>query len=114
MITLTVAGALGAVCRYLLTGWVQRISRSEFPFGTLLVNLSGGFAVGLVAGVAHPESVASLAAFGFLGGFTTYSTWMVETLRLGPTIRLRGAPANLLLTLIGGILFAAAGFAMTH
>jgi CrcB protein len=108
------AGGLGAVGRYLLSGFVQEHSRSDFPVGTLTVNLAGALLLGTVAGIDHLQSAMSLAAAGFLGGFTTFSTWMVETTRLaGPPIRSR-AFLNLAFTLLAGIAFAAAGYSLTN
>jgi len=110
----TVAGALGAMCRYLASGTIQGRSRSDFPVGTLAVNLSGAFLIGLVAGATQLNSTASVAALGFLGGFTTFSTWMIETIRLGmPALRAR-AVVNLTLTLGAGIALTAAGYSLTN
>lgn len=103
----TIMGALGAVVRYLLSGWAQRASRSDFPIGTLTVNLAGAFLVGTVALSGDLESVLVVASMGFLGGFTTFSTWMTETLRLGPVSVT--SVLNLFVTLIGGVAVAAIG-----
>jgi fluoride exporter len=110
----TIAGAAGALCRYLLAGVVQRRSGSDFPVGTLAVNLTGAFLVGAIAGLDDLGSSATLAAAGFLGGFTTFSTWMIETVRLGiPPLRAR-AVLNLALTLVAGIVLAACGYSLTN
>lgn len=110
----TFAGAVGAVCRYLISGMVQQRTRSDFPLGTLAVNLVGALLIGLIAGADELESAATLAAFGFLGGFTTFSTWMIETIRLGlPPLRRRAA-ANLAFTLLAGVALAAAGYSLTN
>jgi CrcB protein len=106
-----VTGAAGAVCRYLLSGAVQSGSRSDFPIGTLTVNLTGALLIGLVAGVGD-GSTGALAALGFLGGFTTFSTWMIETIRLGMVqLRLR-AVLNLAVTLTLGIGLTAVGYSL--
>jgi CrcB protein len=108
------AGGLGAVGRYLLSGFVQERTRSNFPVGTLTVNLTGAFLLGTIAGVDHLQSTTTLVAAGFLGGFTTFSTWMIETIRLGgPPIRSR-ALTNLALTLLAGIALAAAGYSLNN
>lgn len=110
----TVAGAVGAVCRYLLSGVVQERTRSDFPVGTFTVNLVGAFLLGLTAGIDDLQSTATLAAVGFLGGFTTFSTWMIETIGLGiPSIRSRAA-VNLALTLLAGVALAAGGYSLTN
>lgn len=105
------AGAAGAVCRYLVSGWAQMLSNSGFPVGTLTVNLSGSLAVGLVAGAGSLQSPLTIGAIGFLSGFTTYSTWMVETVRLGAISP--AATANLVATLVGGVALAGLGYTLT-
>jgi fluoride exporter len=113
-LVITLAGALGALCRYLISGAVQESSRSDFPVGTLAVNLTGAFLLGLVAGADGLQPGGSLAAAGFLGGFTTFSTWMIETIRLGmPPIRSR-ALVNLVLPLLAGVALAAVGYSLTN
>jgi CrcB protein len=108
------AGAFGALSRYLLGGFVQEQTRSEFPVGTLVVNLVGAFLLGIVVGIDDFGSTFTIIAAGFLGGFTTFSTWMFETLSLGfPPLRSR-ALFNLCFTLIGGVALAAAGYSLTH
>ena len=114
LLVATLAGAAGAVLRYVVSGVVQRRTRSGFPLGTLTVNLSGAFLLGLVAGVDNLESSTTLATAAFLAGFTTFSTWMIETLRLGPSpFRLRPI-ANLLITLVPGVILCAAGYSLTN
>jgi CrcB protein len=93
---------------------VQQQTRSDFPLGTLAVNLAGAFLLGLLAGGDDPHSALNLAGIGFLGGFTTFSTWMIETIRLGiPPLRGR-AVANLALTLLAGIMLAAFGYSLSN
>lgn len=112
LLALSLAGAVGAVCRYVMSGWIQARHQSGFPFGTLAVNLSGSFGLGLVAGLGDIESVWALAAFGFFGGFTTFSTWMIET--IGLRLVSPRAALNLTLTLAGGVLGAGAGFMLIN
>jgi CrcB protein len=110
----TAAGALGALSRYLVSGTIQRRSQSHFPVGTLAVNLAGALLIGLVVGATRLGSMEAIAAVGFLGGFTTFSTWMIETIRLGmPTLKCRAA-INLALTLIVGVALTAAGYSLTN
>ena len=109
----SLAGAVGAVCRYAVSGWAQQASRSDFPVGTLAVNLAGSFLLGVTVGIDQLGSETSLLAVGFFGGFTTFSTWMVETIRLGFPRTLR-ATASILLSLIAGVALAAAGYSLTN
>lgn len=79
-------GFVGAISRFLLAGWVQKLSHSAFPFGTLSVNLLGSFFIGfLFFYVQHANFSPSLKLFcvtGLLGSLTTFSTFSLETLVL--------------------------------
>lgn len=113
MILLAIAaGATGAVCRYLISGVVQKVSRSDFPLGTLAVNLTGSFLIGAFSPTGMTDSVATTAGLAFLGGFTTFSSWILESLRLGP--HSTAAVMNLCVTLAGGVSAAALGYSLTH
>jgi CrcB protein len=81
---LTLAGAgLGAVFRYVLGGWVNHGMGSAFPWGTLVVNVLGCFALGLLEGAGpRDEVLLFVAGRGLIAGFTTFSTLMLETLNL--------------------------------
>ena len=96
-------GGLGAIGRFLLDGAVaSRLGRS-FPFGTLAVNLTGTFALGALYGAAVGDDALRLAGVGFLGAYTTFSTWALEAHRLGEDGRTRLGLANLLVSLALGI-----------
>jgi len=106
-----VAGSIGALVRYVVTGWMQQWTRSALPVGTAVVNVVGAFLLGVVVGSMGLDSTVAIAAFGFLGGLTTFSTWMVETVNFAVEPGYRTAAlANLLLPLIVGVTFAALGF----
>jgi CrcB protein len=82
-----IGSALGGMSRYLLGGWVQRLSGGVFPMGTLLVNLSGSFLLGLIYRYALDSTAVSvemrtLLTIGFCGGYTTFSTFSYETAKL--------------------------------
>lgn len=110
----SLAGAVGALARYLLSGFVQQRVDTDLPVGTLAVNLSGALLIGVVVGIDDLQSSATLIAAGFLGGFTTFSTWMIETVRLGiPPLRGR-ALFNLMIALTAGVALAAAGYSLTN
>jgi CrcB protein len=80
------AGATGAVARYLVMRFVAKHSRSQFPLGTLFINVLGAFLIGLLLSLATQKIMTSLLqsilATGFLGGFTTYSTMNWEGIQL--------------------------------
>ena len=96
-------GAVGATARFLLDGVVSARASSIFPVGTLVVNLTGAFALGFVTGKLSGDAQL-LVGTGLLGGYTTFSTWMFESHRLGEDGELRAGVVNLLGSLILGIL----------
>lgn len=87
VVGIAVAGALGALARYGLEGLVSRRTGGQFPWGTLVVNVSGAFALGLFFTLATERWAAapwlrSSATIGFLGAYTTFSTLSFESYRL--------------------------------
>lgn len=116
-VVIGVFGALGALARYGVSGAVQRLWRTTFPVGTLVVNLTGALGAGLLLGIAVGRDVPDLvllgAGVGFLGGYSTFSTWMVETVlaaESGGGVGLRRAAENLAVPLIAGVALAGLGF----
>ncbi len=115
MLTLTaifVGGGLGSVCRYLISLFVAERSSGAFPWGTLAVNVVGSFLIGLIVAAAArhfedlPEALRLGAAVGFCGGFTTFSTFSMEAVRL-----LRdGQTATALLYVGASVVLSLAGF----
>jgi len=104
-----VLGGVGAVLRFLVDGAVSaRLGRS-FPYGTLIVNLSGALVLGLLAGLAPGREEALLAGTATVGSYTTFSTWMFETQRLGEDRQVRYLVANLAVSLVAGVATAALG-----
>jgi len=80
-------GAIGTGARYLLSGWLLRVAGPGFPWGTLAVNIVGSFLLGLLMHVALMSELCTptlrlALTTGVIGGFTTYSTFNYETLRL--------------------------------
>lgn len=79
-------GAIGTGARYLLSGWVQRVTGAGFPYGTLAVNVIGSFLLCLLMQIGLstdllPPTLRVVLATGVMGGFTTYSAFNYETLR---------------------------------
>ena len=107
LLWIVVAGGLGSGSRYLIGTWaVERIG-AGFPYGTILVNLLGCFAIGFAMQAASvsawsPELRAAVTA-GFLGGFTTYSSFNHETLTLFANGFPVAAAVNVAITLAGGL-----------
>ncbi|UMB68171.1 fluoride efflux transporter CrcB [Mycobacterium paraterrae] len=97
------AGGVGAVLRFLLDGAVARRAGKSFPFGTLAVNISGAALLGFLGALALDRQAALLAGTAFVGSYTTFSTWMLETQRLGEERQLRNAVANVVASIVLGI-----------
>ena len=100
---IAVGGALGSLLRYWVQGWAQRLSGGAFPTGTLVVNLTACFAVGLLAGFfAGPQLVREEYRIGLtvgvLGAYSTFSTFGLETFNLGNDGEFALAALNLLLS----------------
>ena len=110
------AGALGTGARFLVGVWAERAFRSSFPFGTLIVNVVGSFLIcaimhlSLKAGVVSPAHRVVLTT-GFLGGFTTYSAFVYETLAAADAKAWRLGLLNVSATLVLGLLAGLAGVA---
>ena len=94
LLAVALLGGVGASGRVLLDGVLTRRASTPFPVGILVVNLLGAFAAGLVAGFAMTGDARRLIATGLLGGFTTFSTWMLQTDRLAAQRHRRLAIAN--------------------
>ena len=112
-------GAIGSVLRYLVGLAAARSLGPAFPFGTLTVNLVGGFLIGLVAGVfairaEAPQELRVFLITGCLGGFTTFSAFSLETVVLAQSTSLAKATAYVLLSVGLAVLAAAAGFSLTR
>jgi CrcB protein len=103
------AGGFGAVLRFMVDGAVARRAARSFPLGTLAVNISGAALLGLVGGLALSRHAALLADTAFIGSYTTFSTWMLETQRLGEERQIRGAVTNLIVGIMLGIAAASLG-----
>ena len=102
------AGAAGTGARYLIAVWAAQRLGSAFPYGTLVVNLIGCFAI---AGLMHaaltlgwPATTRAAVTIGFIGGLTTYSSFNYETMRLFEESAPATAALNLALTLLGGFM----------
>lgn len=100
-------GGAGAVARFVVDRAVSRRVGRPFPFGTLAVNLSGALLLGFIGALALPPDLALLAGTAFVGSYTTFSTWMLETQRLGEERQLWPAVANIVVSVVLGL--AAAG-----
>jgi fluoride exporter len=110
-----VAGAVGAPARYLLDDAISSRTQGVFPWGTLAINVSGSFLLGLLTGLAlfHglPATPRLILGTGFCGAYTTFSTFTYETVRLAEEGAVNEAVRNALASLVLGAAGAAAGLA---
>ena len=110
------AAALGAVSRYLVDQAVANKWESAFPWGTWVINVTGSFALGLLTGLAlhHGLSahVVSVLGTGICGGYTTFSTFNFESVRLAEDGSLAGAVGSIAGSIAAGLLAAACGLGL--
>ncbi len=110
-----VGGFIGSVLRYLVSGYVQQVSKGTgFPYGTLTVNVVGCFVIGFLAQLAESRGIftTELRLFvfvGLLGGFTTFSSFGNETFNLARDGQMLGALANIGANMIVGLLAVVVG-----
>jgi len=105
------AGGAGAGLRYVVDRLLTPAAGMRFPWGILVVNVSGSFALGVITGLgaAIAPELSLVLGLGLLGGYTTFSTVSVETVLLGQRGRRRGALVNLFGTLALAVLAAGLG-----
>jgi fluoride exporter len=96
-------GGLGSVARYLVDDFVSARESSVFPAGILAVNLLGAFLIGVLTGAAVDGDAGRLLATGLLGGFTTFSTWMLDSQRLHENGHRSAFWLNLAISLVVGL-----------
>lgn len=106
-----IGGALGAPARYLCDYWIQSLHNRDWPWGTLIVNWLGSFALGMATNL--DMELAALMSVGFLGAFTTWSTFSVEIVRLAQEDGWTEGLGYLALSLVGGIALAFCGHALS-
>lgn len=116
LLLIALAGSLGALARYGLAGLVQNNSGSSFPWGTVTVNVLGTFLFGFVWSLADERLLISaetrlIVLTGFMGAFTTFSTFMFETGTLMQDDQWFLAVGNLAVQLVAGIVCLFLGLA---
>lgn len=113
---LIVAGALGAVLRYQVDRSVQRRLGSDAPIGIMVVNVSGSLVLGVLTGAAVHHSLSApwlvVAGTGFIGAYTTFSTFTFDTVRLADDHQWGTSVLNLAAGLALGVAAAAGGLAL--
>ncbi len=117
IILLSMGGACGTLCRYWLSGVVQRLAGTNFPFGTFAVNILGCFLFGTIWGYMENRiglggDLRLLILSGFMGAFTTFSTYMFETATLVKFTQYFQAAANIAGQSVAGLVLVLAGIAI--
>jgi CrcB protein len=102
-------GGAAAAARFAIDAEIAARAGSEFPLGILAVNLSGAFALGLVAGLALHGEALTIVAGGGIGSYTTFSTWMLDSHRLAAAGRADLAWLDVGLSLVAGFAAVALG-----
>jgi CrcB protein len=117
LVLVGVGGFFGAIARRVVDLWVSDRAQSAFPFGTLVINLTGSFVLGLLFAWATerdvlPAGIRGPVMIGFLGAYTTFSTWMLESWRLVEDGAWQLAAINLVGSVGLGLVAVVAGLAL--
>ena len=109
LLLIFLAGGTGSLARYLLGGWVQRQGTESFPLGTLIVNVVGCLLIGFLTAafsgrILLREEYRIMITIGFIGGFTTFSTFGLETFTLLDDGQFMRATMNVVLSVGLGLL----------
>ena len=110
-------GAIGSMARYAMGSFLGRRAGWDYWLGTMAVNISGAFVLGILIGifgenVTDDPALRTGLTVGFLGGFTTFSTWMVESVELVGAGRMSEGIVNVVLAVTLGLLAALGGLAI--
>ena len=114
-----IGGAIGSALRYGMSTWIAEASHSTFPWGTLTVNVLGSLVIGLFTGLTGPDGPLlvspvgrAFVTIGILGGFTTFSSFSLQTMLLLQDGQWISAVGNVLSSVVLCLLAAGAGIAL--
>jgi CrcB protein len=119
LLVIFLAGGAGSVARYLVSGWVQRQGTESFPLGTLVVNVLGCLLIGFLTAAFSGrfllrEEYRIMITVGFIGGFTTFSTFGLETFTLLDDGQVMRAMMNVLLSVALGMVAVWFGYRLAQ
>ena len=113
-----VGGAIGSALRYAMSSWISEATHSTFPWGTLVVNVIGSFVIGFFTGLTGPDgpllvspAARAFVTIGILGGFTTFSSFSLQTMLLVQDGQWFSAAGNILSSVVLCLVAAGAGIA---
>jgi CrcB protein len=116
VLALAAAGGIGALARFWLDNFTRSVTDFEFPLGTMMINVTGSFTLGVITGLVlfhgAPTAFERIAGTGFCGGYTTFSTASFETVRLVQEGKTRHALVNALGTVALTLTAAGLGLAL--
>ena len=114
LISIALGGASGAVMRYIVSGLAHKITFTTFPIGTLAVNLIGCFVLGFIWQITQeiimPSYLKTFITIGFLGAFTTFSTYALETFFLLREGEFLLFAMNICISTLGGLILVFSGY----
>jgi CrcB protein len=118
IVLLLTGGAIGTLARYALGGFTHKVYTGTFPMGTLMVNLLGSLVIGFLWGISESKNISpnyrTFVFIGLLGGFTTFSSYALETMNLIRENEVQQAITNILATNILGLVAVFAGFLLAR
>ena len=116
VLAVALAGALGAPARYLVERGISSRTGRRFPFGTLVVNVTGSLALGFITGLALYHGLAStpraVVGTGFIGAYTTFSTYAYETIDVAERSSSRLATTYAVASIVAGVAAATLGLVL--
>lgn len=118
VLLIAAGGAAGTLLRYWISGYAYKIGGGDFPWGTLVVNLIGAFFIGLLWGLTAQSALSSqfraMIFIGLFGGFTTFSTFALESFNLLKDQQIRNAFYYIVASNIAGIMLVFAGLILAR
>ena len=113
ILALITGGAIGTLLRYFLSGWTYKFFDEVFPWGTLMVNLTSAFAVGFLWTLFEDwivsPNIRIFVFIGILGGYSTFSTYVMETINLAREGETALALSNIIISNVVGIVLVYLG-----
>jgi CrcB protein len=116
-----IGGAIGSAMRYAMSTWIAEATHSTFPWGTLCVNVTGSFVIGFFTGLTGPDGpllvspvVRAFVTIGILGGFTTFSSFSLQTMLLVEDGQWFSAAGNVISSVALCLVAAGAGIASVN